>query len=333
MSTTNDPRLPERELATDSASRVEAGRGYQIVAMFETFERARAARDRLLEEGIPSSEMDIVNREAEEGYSNFKYERNDQGFWGAIKRFFVPDEHAVGYAEGLRRGNAMLVVRPSFEQHDRVAGILEQYDPIDFDAREEEWRKAGWAGGAPLMTTETGHGALGRSDLDRPATEPVDTTVGMADVNAGARVPGESLARPMTGSAVAGREESIPVVEENVRVGKRMVDRGSVRVRSYVVERPVEEDVTLRDETVSVERRAVDRPVGTLPEDAFRERTIEVSASGEEPVIQKDARVVEEVVVNKDVQDRTETVRGTERKTEVEVEDSRTGQKVQPSKR
>jgi uncharacterized protein (TIGR02271 family) len=317
MATTNDPRLPERDPAVTPAatpaSWSEGGRGSQIMAMFDTFERARAARDRLVEEGIPSSDMDIVNRDAETGYSNFDYERNDQGFWGAIKRFFVPDEDAYGYAEGLRRGHALLVVQPPAERHDRIVAILEEYDPIDFEAQEEEWRQSGWAGGAPLMTTSAAAGT------------------GTTDLNAGARSRAEPMAPPTTGAT--GREEAIPVVEEDIRVGKRVVDRGGVRVRSYVVERPVEENVTLRDETVSVERRPTDRPAGTLPEDAFRERTIEVSATGEAAVVQKDARVTEEVVVRKDEQERTETVRDTARKTEVEVEDTRTGNKVRPSGR
>ncbi len=130
-----------------------------------------------------------------------------------------------------------------------------------------------------------------------------------------------------TAAATPGVEgEAIPIVEEDIRIGKRVVGRGGVRVRSYVLERPVEQDVTLRDERVEVERRPVDRPAGTVPADAFRERSIEVTATGEEAVVQKDARVVEEVVVRKDAQERTETVRDTVRKTEVEVEDTRTEQ-------
>jgi hypothetical protein len=42
-----------------------------------------------------------------------------------------------------------------------------------------------------------------------------------------------------------------------------------VRVRSYVVETPVEEQVTLQQERVHVERRPVDRPVGP-GDDVFR---------------------------------------------------------------
>jgi uncharacterized protein (TIGR02271 family) len=132
----------------------------------------------------------------------------------------------------------------------------------------------------------------------------------------------ETRAERTTATTPGTETEAIPVVEEDIRVGKRAVERGGVRVRSYVLERPVEQDVTLREERVEVERRPVDRPVGTVPADAFRERSIEVTATGEEAVVQKDARVIEEVVVRKQAEERTETVRDTVRKTEVEVENT-----------
>jgi stress response protein YsnF len=101
-------------------------------------------------------------------------------------------------------------------------------------------------------------------------------------------------------------------------------------VRSYVTERPVEEQVNLREETVHVERRAVDRPVeaGDL---AFQEKEIEAVERGEEAVVSKEARVTEEIALRKDVDTRTETVRDTVRKQEIEVEDDRTGVEVERS--
>jgi len=53
---------------------------------------------------------------------------------------------------------------------------------------------------------------------------------------------------------------------------------------------------------------------------AAQERTVEVTETAEEPVVRKQARVVEEVVVGKEQEERTETVRDTVRRTEVEVE-------------
>jgi len=116
-------------------------------------------------------------------------------------------------------------------------------------------------------------------------------------------------------------EVAIPVVEEEIRVGKREVESGGVRVETRVEETPVNEQVTLRDENVTVERRPVDRAVdaGTVT-DAFREGTFEVRERDEEAVVQKEARVVEEVVVNRDVEQRTETIQDTVRRTDVDVE-------------
>jgi uncharacterized protein (TIGR02271 family) len=112
---------------------------------------------------------------------------------------------------------------------------------------------------------------------------------------------------------------AIPVVEENLVVGKREVDRGGVRIYSHVVERPAEADVTLRDERINVARRAVDRPA-TAADFETGNGSFEVRASGEEAVVGKTSRVVEEVTVGKQATDHAETVRDTVRKTEVEVE-------------
>jgi uncharacterized protein (TIGR02271 family) len=118
----------------------------------------------------------------------------------------------------------------------------------------------------------------------------------------------------------AGR--SIPVVEEELVVGKRERSRGGVRVYSHVTEHPVQETVDLREERASVERRPVNRPLQP-GDDAFREQSLEVRESAEEPVIGKRAKVVEEVTVGKKQGQRQQTVSGTVRKTDVEVE--RTG--------
>jgi uncharacterized protein (TIGR02271 family) len=115
---------------------------------------------------------------------------------------------------------------------------------------------------------------------------------------------------------------SIPVIEEELRVGKREVEGGGVRVRTRVVERPVEEAVRLREERVSVERRPVNRPVSEADLNAFREGTFELRERSEEAVVDKTARVVEEVAINKDVTERTETVRDTVRSTDVDVEET-----------
>ena len=117
-----------------------------------------------------------------------------------------------------------------------------------------------------------------------------------------------------------GEAGELDVVEEKLEVGKRAVEKGGVRVHRTVEERPVEEKVNLREEHVNVERRPVDRPVTAADQHAFKEGTIEVTETREEPVVAKTARIVEEVVVNKDVSERTETVRDNVRRSDVQVE-------------
>lgn len=117
-----------------------------------------------------------------------------------------------------------------------------------------------------------------------------------------------------------GDEVALPIIQEELRIGKRTVERGGVRIRTRVEERPVEQQVTLRDEHVDVQRRPANRPVSDADLAQLQSGTIEVTETDEEPVVSKEARVVEEVVVHKEAQERTETVRDTVRRTDVDVE-------------
>jgi uncharacterized protein (TIGR02271 family) len=141
-------------------------------------------------------------------------------------------------------------------------------------------------------------------DLDADASDRLDRDFDVASTR------GTGLTGAGAGQADRG-EEVIPVAEERLRVGKRDVSHGRVRIRSYVVETPVEEQVTLREERVSVERRPVDRALSDADQ-AFQERTIEAEELGEEAVVSKETRVTEEVVIRKETKEHTETVSGYE---------------------
>jgi uncharacterized protein (TIGR02271 family) len=123
------------------------------------------------------------------------------------------------------------------------------------------------------------------------------------------------------------REAAIPVIKEQLEVGKREVERGGVRVRSRIVERPVQEELRLREEHVNVERRPANRPATAEDINRVSEGTFEVTERAEQAVVNKQARVVEEVAINKEVNERTETVRDTLRKTEVDVRKVEGGEK------
>ena len=124
--------------------------------------------------------------------------------------------------------------------------------------------------------------------------------------------------RRAQGHLNAGREAVVPVVEEELHVGKRKVEKGGVRVETRVTETPVQEQVHLHEEHVKVERRPVNR-AATAGDVAFQEGTLELRETAEEAVVAKRARVVEEVHIGLEGRDRTETVRDTVRKTDVDV--------------
>ena len=216
---------------------------------------------------------------------------------GTLIDLGVPADEAHVYDEGIRRGGALVIVESSDEWADRGLEIMHQRPAVDMDERTAHWRQEGWTGTAANAGSS-------------PAAAPA------ANVRPEAR-----QERPRTGTQGEHEEEvTMPVVEEELSVGKREVQRGRVRVHSRVVERPVEESVRLRDETVTIERRPVDRPATDADLAAGRDQTIEVTEVDEEAVVSKRARVVEEVVVRKDAEEHTETVRGTVRRTDVDVD-------------
>jgi stress response protein YsnF len=185
----------------------------------------------------------------------------------------------------LREGRtALSVLIGNNTERERVADILEEFNPVHMDDGTE-------TGTAPVsMGAEQGEYA--------PA--------GSSQMRAGAP------------ELTKEGEQVIPVVKEELAVGKRASER-HYRIRTYVVETPIEQQVTLRDERVIVERRPASGAVGTDP-DALREREFDVVERHEEPVVEKRARQVEEVVVRREASERVETVHDTVRETKVDVD-------------
>lgn len=261
-----------------------------ITAFFDDRSEADRAVEKLADAGIPRSAIQVIADNS--GNNTTTHESN--GFWATLSEFFLADDDRSTYAEGIRRGGYLVTVSGyPFDLHDRALDILDDEGSIDIDERSKAWESEGWS----------------RSDSSEAfASSSYDRTSGSA----------------RSSTIEADNEEVIPVVEEELRVGKRDVNNGRVRVRSYVTETPVSESVSLRDENVEVTRRSVDRPV-TGAENAFVDRTIEAEEHREEAVVSKDARVVEEIELRKTAEKREETISDSVRKTEVEVEDDRTG--------
>jgi len=290
-----------------------------ITAYYDNRADAERARSRLDDAGIPSDSARIVDRgmDITSATTPVSRDENSGGFFAALRDFFFPEDDRQTYEEGIRRGGILLVVQIDEAESDRVIDLLEDTGAVDLDIRQREWRSAGWASPA---TGEV-------SELATPEVVPGSAnTQAAAATEEGSTAYSGTAGQTSPASSYAGTDrdvQSIPIIEEKLRVGKRDTTRGSVRVRSYVVEEPIEEQVRLREERVTLERRPVDHPAGDLPGDAFRERTLEMTEKGEEAVVDKTARVKEELLLTKDADERTETIADTIRRTQVDVEDTR----------
>lgn len=313
--------------------------GHRVACLFETRAAAERASDDLIAGGIERSRIDIVDQGSGTRTSAATSAGEGGGLWDSIKRLFSGEEGDT-YYEGVNRGQTLLTVHAASDaQAETAATILERHDPIDLDAQETSWRQSGWTGGArrdvgSASSADMRYAGMGETTgldptlatpgLGAPATAGSESKPVRSGATSESTLSGRAASPRDVTAGLGGRaEETIPVAEESLAVGKRSVQGGSVRVRTHVVTTPVAEDVALRSERVQVERRPVQGTTGAVTGDAFQERSIEMTETREEPVVSKTARVTEEVVVRKDTEERVEHVADQVRKTEVDVEDDR----------
>ncbi len=294
-----------------------------ITAFFKDRAHADKAKTDVISAGIPSAMVSIVEGQGSVTTQTTAAHDTHEGFWASLKDMFLPDEDRHAYAEGLRRGGYLLTVQTGGANYDKILDILDADGAEDMDQAEAQWKSEGWKGyEGTAATTTAGSAALAGSTAAIGGTNQSSAAAyGTTATPVAARSTGATGAA-VAAETLAGSEDKIELVEENLRVGKRDVNHGRVRLRSYVVETPVHESVSLRSENVAVTRRPVDRALGA-GEALFQDRTLEAEEHEEVAVVSKEARVVEEVSLGKTVQDRTQEINDTVRRTEVEVDDGR----------
>jgi hypothetical protein len=271
--------------------------GYNLVAVYSSLEEARRVKDRLLAEGRSSDDVRLTDAAMTDSMSGSTSDvprepQNEGGFFNWLFAGDVPDHDRNRYSTYLNENRVAVSVRAADQHwHDRIIAIMEEFNPIDIEEDRHALAHEHHATGAALGATS--------------ATSTDYATTGRTDLGATART---DMSRE--------REEVIPLVKEELEVGKRVTER-RYRVKSYVIERPVEKTVTVRDERVEIEHRPISRTGDlSMPQD----REIEVIERHEEPFAEKRVTGTEEIVVRKEVVERPETVRGTVRETKVDVE-------------
>ena len=199
----------------------------------------------------------------------------------ALKRYGIADEETSFYSEGVRRGGALVIARVHDNDVDKAVDIMARHNPVRYEDRAEAYL----------------------ADTD-------DTEVYSADKMQ------ENRAQYADQS-----KQRLQEIEEHLKIGKREVVRGGVKVHQYVETDIEQETLRLRDEEIVVDRTSVNRALSADEANAaFEDKTVELVERDEEAVVEKTAMVTGEVAVGKDVNVREETVGGEVRRTRVEVE-------------
>lgn len=263
-----------------------------LVGLFDRPDQAQEARRKIAKEDIAENRVKLTNAETLGSYARSTKSEDHRGFFAKLFGIGEADERGGDYAEAVRRGSCAVSVS------------------VDNDARADK-----------VSDILEGCGAI---DIDQRIEQWRSSGYTGYD----------SMAAPYTPQQIEQEQQSFRVMQEELKVGKRKVETGGVRVRRHTTEEPVSEQVSLHEEKAKIERRPVNRAATSAEMQAFGkdDKSIEVRETTEEPVVSKTARVVEEVNIGKKSSDRTETIKETVRRTDVDVENLPQGARPLPGK-
>jgi Domain of unknown function (DUF2382) len=248
----------------------------KIVTLFDTADHAQAAETNLQHAGFHDDEISIVSGK---DLPTSDTALREPGLWHRLFGGDIEQHEATVYAKAVESGGVVLTLRAAKEDVPKAMAILNQHNLVDVKDRAVD---------TGVISKESA------ATIAAPAAAAV----------AAAALP----ARPVTSDL--GKDQVLRLAEEHLEVGKRLVEQGTTRIRRFVTEKPVEENVTLHEEHAEVVRRAID----------WSDSTIEVLETAEEAVVSKSSRIAEEVVIGKTGSDHVETVHDTVRRQQVEVE-------------
>ncbi|MBL1264057.1 YsnF/AvaK domain-containing protein [Candidatus Methylomicrobium oryzae] len=315
-----------------------------VVGIFDNPSDAPNAVQQLLIHGFTRADIDIsINKagQTDERVSNF------------FTVLFGKGE-STPYSEAARRSGAIVTVHAKSEHEAReAAAILDEAGAVDMDERAGAYRAS--AHERPVAESESGREQIAASEEsfteeteealklgtaecaektppvtqagrekivaeERPCAESVGEETGIQEKSSTELYAAKTAAPGRSAAGSKTDENAVPIIEEQLKVGKKEVETGKIRLRSKIIERPVEESLRLREEHVYVEKHPVDRPATEAELQSFKEGSIELTEHAEVPVVSKEARVVEEVKIGKEIEEREEVIREKLRKTQVDVE-------------
>jgi len=269
-----------------------------LVAVFDTPEHANAAIEALKTGGFHDDDISLFDKNRlMAGKGSISKDVKEAGLWHRLFGSDLYRHEAAVFGQTVEGGGTVLSLRVLDSEVAHATGILDLHKPIDVQDR------AVAKGIAPAATVISAAKAIA-------AEAPIDLPQRVA----------------VTPAVAATHNDVLRLAEEQMEVGKRMVETGATRVRRFTIERDVSADVTLHEEHAEVLRRAISEPV-KLSDLDWSDREIEVVETAERALVNKTARIVEEVGLKKVGTDHIETVHEKLRRQQAEV------QRVDPARR
>ncbi|MDQ2711438.1 MAG: DUF2382 domain-containing protein [Acidobacteriota bacterium] len=304
----------------------------KIVTVYDTEQHAQEAVNALKSAGFSSDDISVMNKQAFDTDGGDVTPTREPGFWGKLFGGGVHEHEAEVYGRTVEEGGYVVTLRVPDTEVDRAMKILDTHQSVDMQQRASSYgldptasrslaqRAVAGVGGAAAgvggAVAGVGGAVAGAAARGADALSSAGRGVAGAVTGTGARA-----ADAVSGATATpgSDEEVLRLAEEQLNVGKRQVEAGTTRIRRFVTEKPVEEQVTLHEEHAEVMRRAISDP-NYLSDVDWSDKTIEVREMAEEAVVSKTTRLAEEVVVKKQGSDHVETVRDKVRRQQVEVE-------------
>lgn len=255
----------------------------KIVTLYDTAEHAEAARHSLEAAGFAPSEISMITSKTLDLAGD---KLREPGLWHRLFGRDIQQYEATVYGRSVEAGGAVLTVRVPEDEVTRATSILNAHRSVDLTKRAEQ------------------EGLIGSATASAMASKPPAARPAPASVAAVGALTGE---------------EVFSLAEEQINVGKRVIQEGATRIRRFVTETPVEAQVTLHEEHARVLRRAVADPNYVRNVD-WTDKTFEITETVEEPVVTKTVHIAEEVVIKREGSDHVKTVKDKVRRQQIEVE-------------
>ncbi|WWO99784.1 MAG: YsnF/AvaK domain-containing protein [Candidatus Dasytiphilus stammeri] len=256
----------------------------KIVTLFDNAEHAQSAKNNLLTAGFSIDDISLIDEDQLRSANILSHQHE---IWQRLFGKSLTEEESKVYAQAVETGGVILILRTNEEDTPRALSILNAHQKV-------------------VDVSET-YGCNEKND-SQPKYKNAESECEFFEKH-----PDESI------SNKNNSEEIIQLAEEQLEIGKKIVKEGSTRVRRFVTEKDVEVEVPLHEEHAAIFRRSINKNQCPNKLD-WSDSVVEITETREQPVINKTAHIVEEIIVRKEGRDRIQKVHDTVRKQEVKIE-------------